>query len=98
MSANCAMFCAIDIGTSYSGYAFAPRNNLANNSCEIYTSHWEHEVLSLKTPTVILLDRTMNFHAFGHEADEEFLRLAENKENEQWWYFKDFKMELYDKV
>ncbi|XP_061183364.1 heat shock 70 kDa protein 12B-like [Saccostrea echinata] len=90
------MICAIDLGTSYSGYAFAPRENLTNNGSEIYASHWESEVLSQKTPTAILLDPVMNFQAFGHAASKKFSKLTEDEKDADWFYFKDFKMDLYD--
>lgn len=92
---NCTWFCSIDIGTSYSGYAFAPRENLQEKSFEIYSSIWEHEVLSHKTPTSVLLDQTKNFIAFGHEADSEYENLAVGEEHEKCFYFRNFKMELY---
>ncbi|XP_062593470.1 heat shock 70 kDa protein 12B-like [Saccostrea cucullata] len=97
MSTECLMICAIDLGTSYSGYAFAPRKNLTNNGCDIYASHWESDLLSHKTPTAILLDPIMNFQAFGHEANKKFAKLTEDENHADWFYFKDFKMDLYEK-
>lgn len=96
MSENCLLYCSIDIGTSYSGYAFAPRENLTEFPCGIYSSIWENDVLSHKTPTSVLLDTLGNFSAFGRAADSAYAKLAEEEEHDKWFYFRDFKMELYN--
>lgn len=95
MSENCTWFCSIDIGTSYSGYAFAPRKNLTTKSCFIY-GIWEYETSSHKIPTTLLFDQNEKFVAFGHAADKKYTKLCEKKENDKWFYFRDFKMELYN--
>lgn len=96
MSKNCTWFCSIDIGTSFSGYAFAPRKNFTKNPCEIYSPVWKKDELSHKTPTSVLLDPNKKFSAFGHAADEKYEELIDKQEHENWFYFRDFKMELYN--
>lgn len=96
MSRDCTWFCSIDIGTSFSGYAFAPRKNITQNPCEIYSPVWIKD--SRKTPTSVLLDPERNFSAFGYAADEKYEELLDKEEHEDWFYFRDFKMELYDAV
>lgn len=98
MSKNCTWFCSIDIGTSFSGYAFAPRENITKNPCEIYSPVWKKDVLSHKTPTSVLLHPDRSFSAFGHAADEKYEELIDKREHENWFYFRDFKMELYNTV
>lgn len=96
---DCALlFCAIDIGTSFSGYAFAPRENLTVTPSNIYASNWGSELLSAKAPTSLLLDPSMTFHSFGHDAVKKYAILAEKEQHAAWYFFKDFKMELYKSV
>lgn len=98
MSDVALLFCAIDIGTSFSGYAFAPRENLNETPSQIFASNWENELLSYKTPTSLLLDSSMTFHSFGHDAVKKYAELAENEEHADWYFFQDFKMELSKSV
>ena len=50
------MVCAIDFGTTYSGYAYSMRSD----PMKIYCPHWTSgtsTLASCKTPTTVLLDR-----------------------------------------
>ncbi|XP_062611421.1 heat shock 70 kDa protein 12B-like [Saccostrea cucullata] len=92
---------AIDFGTTYSGYAFSMRGNFLKNNekniNEIYTVPWNAgELLSEKTPTTLLLDEDQNFDSFGYEAENTYSRLPE-EEKRKYFYFRRFKMMLYDK-
>ena len=50
-----------------------------------------------KTSTCILLDEGVNFNKFGFEAEAKFLDLIMDNENKTWYFFRRFKMTLYDK-
>ncbi|XP_053400356.1 heat shock 70 kDa protein 12A-like isoform X2 [Mercenaria mercenaria] len=83
---------AIDFGTTYSGYAYS----FKSKPTEIKTNQsWSKSLISLKTPTVILVDQDRKFHAFGYEAEEKYAQLLEDDEADGWALFRRFKMQLY---
>ncbi|OPL33181.1 hypothetical protein AM593_07742, partial [Mytilus galloprovincialis] len=54
------------------------------------------QLLSLKTPTCLLLDSDKNFVAFGYEAENEYAELVMEEEHHEYYYFHRFKMRLYN--
>ena len=91
---------AIDFGTTFSGYAFAIRNDYKVDPMRISGNHWQtgsQPGLSLKTASCILFDPTQKFHSFGGDAEDKYTELAQANEHIDWFYFKRFKMQLYDK-
>jgi hypothetical protein len=48
-----------------------------------------------KAPTTVLLDPDGNFKAFGFEAEEMYSNLVDEDNSNGWYYFQNFKMELY---
>ena len=83
---------AIDFGTTFSGYAFSFKSKPA----DIKTNQsWSKSLVSLKTPTVLLVDPDRKFGAFGYEAEEKYSELLEDREAEGWALFRRFKMQLY---
>jgi len=93
---------AIDFGTTYSGYAFSFRHDYEADPTKIQTnSTWiagHKNLFSLKTPTCVLLDPNQKFHSFGYEAEDKYTELALEEEHEDWYYFKRFKMTLYNNM
>ncbi|CAG2224040.1 unnamed protein product [Mytilus edulis] len=62
---------AIDIGTTYSGYAYASRRDVEKDPSNIYCPQWRSdEGLYYKTATAVLFDEDGNFNKFGFEAEE----------------------------
>lgn len=51
---------------------------------------------SLKTSTTILFDPDKKFNSFGFEAESKYAEKVTGNENQQWYYFKSFKMLLYE--
>ncbi|VDH91300.1 Hypothetical predicted protein [Mytilus galloprovincialis] len=87
---------AIDFGTTYSGCAFSTVQDFKTNPVKIETIALdETNVISYKTPTVLLLTPEGQFHSFGAKAEEEYVNLAEKDEATKWYYFNRFKMQLY---
>jgi len=91
---------AIDFGTTYSGYAFSLRHGYEKDSSErkVYANNWKsgaRDLISLKTPTTVLLDPKGKFDSFGYEAENKYSELAEDDEHKGWYYFRRFKMLLY---
>ncbi|KAL3866106.1 hypothetical protein ACJMK2_043439 [Sinanodonta woodiana] len=55
-----------------------------------------HKLLSLKTPTSILINKDRKFENFGYEAEERYEELCLLKQHEQFYFFKHFKMKLQE--
>jgi len=85
---------AFDFGTTYSGYAFS----FTNDPLKVQSANWvagSRQLLSLKTPTSVLLDPNNEFHSFGYEAENTFTDLAEEDNHHHWKFFSQFKMLLH---
>lgn len=94
------MVAAIDLGTTFSSYAFATRGEFKDDPTKISSYAWytgSQPGLSLKTPTCILFDKVKNFFAFGAEAEDKYTELAQEEDHIHWSFFRRFKMQLYDK-
>ncbi|XP_060065866.1 heat shock 70 kDa protein 12A-like [Ylistrum balloti] len=89
---------AIDFGTTYSGYAFAFRNDCANDALRIQGNIWNSGSsvgVSLKTSTCALFTPDKKFHSFGFDAEDKYADLTNDNEFHDWYYFRRFKMMLY---
>ena len=87
---------AIDLGTTYSGYAFSFRDKPLKVSTNRAWIAGSDRLMSLKTPTCVLLNPDKKFDSFGYEAENKFSELAEEDEHHGWYFFRRFKMLLYD--
>ncbi|KAL3831481.1 hypothetical protein ACJMK2_023222 [Sinanodonta woodiana] len=72
---------AIDLGTTYSGYAYA--------------FHSEKRRVTDKTPTTIIFKPNGDFHSFGHDAENKYDNLVNDDDYQDWYYFSRFKMTLH---
>jgi molecular chaperone DnaK (HSP70) len=91
---------AIDFGTTFSGYAFALRHDYKVDHMRVLGNPWQRGSqpgFSLKTPSCVLFDPTQKLHSFGSDAEDKYVDLAQEDEHIDWFYFKRFKMQLYDK-
>lgn len=89
---------AIDFGTTFSGYAFSFRHEFEKDPEKISTTNWVaggQALVSLKTPSVVLLKPDRTFHSFGFEAENKYGDLAGDGDHAGWLYFKRFKMTLH---
>ncbi|XP_060602705.1 heat shock 70 kDa protein 12B-like [Ruditapes philippinarum] len=87
---------AFDFGTTYSGYAFSFRDDplrIQSNQGWIAGSD---QLISLKTPTCVLLNQRQEFDSFGFEAENKFADLAEDNKHHGWLLFRRFKMILHN--
>ncbi|CAG2207277.1 Ubiquitin-conjugating enzyme E2 J1,Probable ubiquitin-conjugating enzyme E2 33,Ubiquitin-conjugating enzyme E2 32,Ubiquitin-conjugating enzyme E2 6,Ubiquitin-conjugating enzyme E2 34 [Mytilus edulis] len=92
MSSSKLFVVAIDFGTTYSGYAFST----ISEKEQVLTYNWSKGLSQApKTQTSILFTPRRDFHSFGYEAEEEYARLSQLKENRDWYFFKRFKLTLY---
>ena len=68
---------------------------------KISTNTWSSgssHLLSLKTPSSVLFSPDGKFHSFGYEAEDKLADLTDNEDPSlsNWFFFQQFKMELYD--
>jgi len=54
--------------------------------------------MSLKTTTCVLFDSNKKFCKFGFEAEDEYSELAMDEKHSDYYFFKRFKMKLFDKM
>ena len=56
--------------------------------------------MSLKTSTCILFKPNKQFDSFGYDAEDAYGELSaeETGEHKKWYYFRRFKMELFNNV
>ncbi|KAL3878564.1 hypothetical protein ACJMK2_030901 [Sinanodonta woodiana] len=93
------MVAAIDFGTTYSGYAFSFRGDYMKNPLKISTNVWpanSRNLVSPKVPTSVLFDPSKQFHSFGFRAEEKYADLALEDKANDWYFFSNFKMTLYN--
>ncbi|KAL4230330.1 Heat shock 70 kDa protein 12A [Mactra antiquata] len=89
---------AIDIGTTFSGYAFQFKHEYQANPCNISSGVFgTARSVSVKEPTIVLFDEHKKFHSFGYKAEDTYAELFMDDEHHKWYFFKRFKMRLYDK-
>ncbi|XP_052794432.1 heat shock 70 kDa protein 12A-like [Mya arenaria] len=96
---------AIDFGSAFSGYAFAVRDDLKidseNPKISTGTGFVSGQMISHKTPTVLLLNPDKSFAAFGYAAEEKYSTLFEDDREQKtsshrsYYYFRRLKMRLY---
>lgn len=90
---------AIDFGTTYSGYAYSMTDDYKKDKLNISSATWKSAtMISPKTPTSVLLDSDKALVAFGYDAESEYTLLAEKNEHENYYYFRRFKMELFNEI
>ena len=90
---------AIDFGTTYSGYAFALRHEFNADPLKATANQWNvgsRSSVSLKTPTCILFSPDKKYDSFGYEAEDKYANLALDDHHHDWYYFRRFKMSLYE--
>ncbi|WAQ98304.1 LOW QUALITY PROTEIN: HS12B-like protein, partial [Mya arenaria] len=96
---------AIDFGSAFSGFAFAVRDDLKtvsdNPKISTGTGFVSGQLISHKTPIVLLLNPDKSFAAFGYAAEEKYSNLFEDdrerksSSHRSYYYFRRLKMRLY---
>ncbi|VDI52481.1 Hypothetical predicted protein [Mytilus galloprovincialis] len=96
----CADVTAIDFGTTYSGYAFSMRHEFKTDPLKIHANQaWNsggRALLSLKTPTCLLLNDKKELDSFGYEAENKYADIVMDDEQDNYYYFHRFKMNLHN--
>ncbi|XP_062596838.1 heat shock 70 kDa protein 12B-like [Saccostrea cucullata] len=66
---------AIDLGSTYSGFAFSYKHEYENDPLKIRSNNWTSGsggLLTLKTPTCVLFSKDKVFDSFGYEAEDKY--------------------------
>ncbi|XP_033743088.1 heat shock 70 kDa protein 12B-like isoform X2 [Pecten maximus] len=90
---------AIDFGTTYSGYAFSSINDYRRDPLGVSCNNWASRsggFISHKTSTCVLFGPNGDFNSFGFEAEDKYSDLVLDEEEKGWYYFRRFKMKLYE--
>ncbi|XP_076081198.1 heat shock 70 kDa protein 12B-like [Mytilus galloprovincialis] len=93
---------AIDVGTTFSGYAFSMRSDFESNPLQIRTNDWSAEGVhssEMKAPSVLLLNPDLSFNSFGYRAQYTYSDLLEDDSDNaaKHFYVKNFKMQLHNR-
>lgn len=92
---------AIDFGSTSAGYAFSFRHDYKTNPLDIATFLWttgSKDIVTSKAPCTVLLDLEKRFIAFGYEAEDKYEGILGDNMQDDWYYFKGFKMLLYNAI
>ncbi|WAR14045.1 HS12A-like protein [Mya arenaria] len=90
---------SIDFGTTYSGWAYSFRHEFEKDPTIVHAKTWHGgNFVSQKGPTCILIKPDgKTLEAFGYEAETKYADLAGENKHKKWYYFRRFKMKLFDK-
>ncbi|XP_053395912.1 heat shock 70 kDa protein 12B-like [Mercenaria mercenaria] len=91
---------AIDFGTTYSGWAFSFKYDFERDPTKITAKNWHgDQLISSKAPTCVLIKPDgKTFDSFGYTAESKYADLAAEEKHGEWFFFKRFKMMLFDKI
>ncbi|XP_052794437.1 heat shock 70 kDa protein 12A-like [Mya arenaria] len=103
---NKLVVAAIDFGTTFSRYAYSMNHDFNENPSRVtINSNWVAggQLISNKTPTVLLLNPDRTFKAFGYDAESQYGELAAQDAerndgklfHKEHFYFRRLKMKLY---
>jgi len=81
------VFAGIDLGTTFFGYAFS----FKNDKDRIYVERGKE-----REPTCLLLKPDKTLAALGYQAVDEFCNSLDADEQKDYFYFRQFKMQLYE--
>ncbi|XP_052816570.1 heat shock 70 kDa protein 12A-like isoform X2 [Mya arenaria] len=93
---NHLLVAAFDFGTTYSGYAYSFNNDPRKIQTNQGWNAGTEKLISLKTPTCVLLNPQKEFAAFGYDAENKYANLAEDNKHKEWMFFRRFKMLLHN--
>ncbi|XP_052780055.1 heat shock 70 kDa protein 12A-like [Mya arenaria] len=88
----------LDIGTTTSGWSYLFICDFAVNPTGVETKIWRsNHKISSKAPTCVLIEPDgKTFSAFGYDAENRYSILVEEGEHIKWYFFRRFKMKLYN--
>ncbi|KAL4234288.1 hypothetical protein ACF0H5_005939 [Mactra antiquata] len=94
-----SMVVALDIGTSWSGYAYGYRRELEENMDNVIVNNqWsfgtKSSTATFKTPSHLLLNEKREFEAYGYEAERRYSELCQQGRHQRCFFFRRFKARL----
>ena len=93
---------AVDIGTTYSGWAYSFLHEYRSEPAKANVKQWNSgsgTLVTEKTPTCALISPDgQKLVAFGYEAENKYKDLVENDQHSDYYYFRRFKMSLNKQV
>lgn len=94
---NYTIVAALDIGLTDSGYAFSLKSDFIIDPLKIHANEcWKAKdcmfsrLLSLKTPTCVLLDEDKELIEFGYAAENAFADILLREEENNYYFFSGF--------
>lgn len=90
---------AIDIGTSSSGYAISVYDEYKRDPLQISTFSWKSKTdgfQHFKTLSAVLMNPDGEVRSIGYDAEYHYINILSDHERQEWFYFQNFKMRLYD--
>ncbi|CAG2215852.1 Heat shock 70 kDa protein 12B [Mytilus edulis] len=93
---------AIDLGTTFSGYAFSFKSDFESNPLKISTNDWSAEGVhssEMKAPSILLLNPDQSFNCFGYRAQHTYSDLLDDDPDKaaKYYFVKNFKMQLHNR-
>ncbi|XP_052814740.1 heat shock 70 kDa protein 12A-like [Mya arenaria] len=99
MGSNVLLVASIDFGTTFSGWAFSFKHEYERDPLKVFAKQWTGGHVSLKAPTCALIRPDgQSLEAFGYDAEDRYTELASEDKHRPWYFFKRFKMMLFDKM
>lgn len=93
---KCDIVVALDVGTSYSGYAYSDKKEIKREDINLneWSGNFTHDKKA-KCPTVVMLNEDKSFNSFGYKAEDFYAKMVKDKTHLKYYRFRDFKMKLY---
>lgn len=93
---KCDIVVALDVGTSYSGYAYSDKKEIKREDINLneWSGNFTHDKKA-KCPTVVMLNEDESFNSFGYKAEDFYAKMVKDKTHLKYYRFRDFKMKLY---
>lgn len=96
---DCLMVAALDLGTTWSGYAFSLRSHFEEDPLKIYCNQLSNagsgNTMRYKTPSCVLLDRNKELTTFGYDAESEFAAICLNGDQKDYYFFRGFNTKVF---
>ena len=91
---------ALEFGMTHSGYAWSMKYKFEKEPLNIKANQtWKagcRWIMSIKTPTCILLDKEKQFVAFGFDAEIRYAELVVDEEQDNYYFFDRFTTSLHN--
>lgn len=90
---NNPMVASLNFGTTYSCYAYSTKDEFMEDPMKIHDNPaWKsgRQIMTIKTPTCVLLDINKKLVAFGYEAENRYQEFVSVDEMDDFYFFQRF--------